>query len=104
LLAIYPTAVSWGYPYLEVFVVSNDTSFGHTIYWKNRTLDSTGKEIWYPNETSFALVGGAVSDFDNIVAVTTRGFEFVDIFFTRGFLTWDRIYSKSHGIVINSSV
>jgi hypothetical protein len=70
----YPTALSWGYPHLEVFALSSNN-----VYWKYRGLASQDT-IWNPTDGSLALVGGADASFDTTVAAIARGGQNVNIF------------------------
>ena len=58
----YPTAVSWGYPHLELFAVGQNPN---TVYWKYRGLDSPGT-TWKSTDGSLSWVGGALTSFDTL--------------------------------------
>jgi hypothetical protein len=63
----YPTAVSWGYPHLEVFTLSNTQS--KTVYTKYRGVNSSNTD-WEPKNSSLFLVGGDLAPVDSIAAVS----------------------------------
>jgi hypothetical protein len=72
----YPTAVSWGYPHLEVFAVGQNPN---TVYWKYRGLDSPDT-TWKPTNGSLSWVGGALTSFDTSVAAVSRAQYVMDIY------------------------
>jgi hypothetical protein len=73
----YPTAVSWGYPHLEVFTNSK----AHTNYWKYRGMN-TSDTIWHPTDGSLATFGGVDADFDTSLSAISRKKGDVDVFLT----------------------
>ena len=90
----YPTAISWGYPHLEVFAVGPGDA---SVYRKYRGLDSSDL-IWKPTNGSLDWVGGTLTSFDKSVAAVSRTKYVMDIYVTGGqsdgtFGIWER----SHG-------
>lgn len=53
-----PTAVSWGYPHLEVYALTKNTS--QSIYWKWREPNATSESETIPPGKDMILVGGGV--------------------------------------------
>ncbi|KAI9856372.1 MAG: hypothetical protein M1813_009123 [Trichoglossum hirsutum] len=74
----YPTPVSWGHLHLHVFSVDQNRS----IVGKWRSVPSPGKEVWYPSDSSYEYMGGCISSSEPFIAANTRGFGYVDIFFS----------------------
>lgn len=53
-----PTAISWGYPHLEIFAVTNnDTS---SVYRKYRNENATSETDFLPGGSEMELVGGGI--------------------------------------------
>jgi hypothetical protein len=63
----YPTAISWGSPHMEVFVLSN-TQPNH-VYSKYRGLNTSGTD-WKPADSSLELVGGDLLPLDSVAAIS----------------------------------
>ncbi|KAJ9606106.1 hypothetical protein H2200_009067 [Cladophialophora chaetospira] len=91
----FPTAVSWGYPHLEVFAVNSSV----IPAWKYRQLVSPDSETseWVPSQDTgeaFTSLGGFTEPAQFGIAATTRNGTDVDIF------TWSTDESlrwKHHG-------
>lgn len=65
-----PTPISWGYPHLEIFALTTNTT--DSVYRKYRNVNATDN-IWYPGGYNMELVGGSVSaDASPSVAVNHR--------------------------------
>ena len=71
---LFPTAVSWGYPHLEVFALSD----ADVPYWKWK--NSSSSDPWNPPGNSLESLSGQTAPFENGLAAIARGFGFVDIF------------------------
>lgn len=53
-----PTAISWGYPHLEIFALTNnDTS---SVYRKYRNENATSETDFLPGGSEMELVGGGI--------------------------------------------
>jgi hypothetical protein len=91
---LYPTAVSWGYPHLEVLALTANTSY--SVYRKFRPSNATSNDDWYPHGSDLELVGGAVPNASFSVAVRSRtgGENVTDLYHTGAGGT---LYEKSHG-------
>lgn len=72
---IYPTALSWGYPHLEVLALSPN----HSVHWKYRSSTAENPSDWTPPDT-LGLVGGEVSELQHGVAAVSRTPGAMDIF------------------------
>lgn len=70
----FPTAVSWGYPHLEVFALQKD------VYpvWKYK--GSSADEDWSPGRQSFTLLNGQIAPYQPSMAAIARNGSAVDIF------------------------
>jgi len=66
---LYPTAVSWGYPHMEVFALTTNTQY--SVYRKSRFPNATSVDDWQPSGKDFETVGGAIADGSSI-AVRAR--------------------------------
>lgn len=53
-----PTAVSWGYPHLEVFALTQNTT--KSVYRKTRDFDAVSESDFLPPGRGMSLVGGPV--------------------------------------------
>jgi hypothetical protein len=84
---LFPTSVSWGYPHLEVFALSD----GDVPYWKWK--NSSGSDPWNPQGSSLESLNGQTASFENGLAAIARGFGIVDIFCAG---TDDALYHKYH--------
>src|SRR5271156_2851182 len=71
---LFPTSVSWGYPHLEVFALSD----GDVPYWKWK--NSSSSDPWNPQGNSLESLNGQTAAFENGLAAIARGFGIVDIF------------------------
>ncbi|KAI1500696.1 fucose-specific lectin [Biscogniauxia marginata] len=65
----YPTAVSWGYPHLEVFAVSNNERY--SIYRKYRNSNAASDCDFQSDGSTMKLVGGHITL--PSIAVSHRG-------------------------------
>jgi hypothetical protein len=95
----YPTAVSWGYPHLEVFIPSKNQT--ESVYWKYRGLTSSDT-VWNPTDGSLAYVssflGGGLAAVDTSITAITRSKGNVDIFVTAQlYNNADHIFHGSNG-------
>ena len=70
----FPTAVSWGYPHLEVFALNNK------VYPEWKYKNSTEDTDWLPTEQAFTSLGGEAAPYLLGVAASTRSKTAVDIF------------------------
>jgi hypothetical protein len=90
----YPTAISWGYPHMEVFAVGPGDA---SVYRKYRGLDSSDT-IWKPTNGSLDWVGGTLTSFDTSVAAVSRTKYVMDIYVTGGQSDGTLgIWERSHG-------
>src|ERR1700739_4132712 len=64
---LFPTAVSWGYPHLEVFALSDSD----VPYWKWK--NSSTSDPWNPQGNSLESLNGQTAAFENGLAAITRG-------------------------------
>src|SRR2546423_1816329 len=71
---LFPTPVSWGYPHLEVFALSD----GDIPYWKWK--NSSSPNPWNPQGNSLESLNGQTAGFENGLAAITRGVGIVDVF------------------------
>lgn len=55
-----PTAISWGYPHLEVFALTRNTTDSVYRVWRNS--NATGDDDFLPGGTDMELVGGQATD------------------------------------------
>jgi hypothetical protein len=55
-----PTAISWGYPHLEIFALTNNDTY--SIYRKYRNANATSDTEFVPDGKKMELVGGSVSN------------------------------------------
>ncbi|OTA98241.1 hypothetical protein M426DRAFT_326152 [Hypoxylon sp. CI-4A] len=53
-----PTAVSWGYPHLEIFALTNNDTY--SVYRKYRDTNATSEKDFTPGGTDMELVGGGI--------------------------------------------
>jgi len=85
----FPTAVSWGYPHLEVFALNSN------VYpeWKYRN-STVRSEDWQPTSQSFTSLGGQTAPYQLGMAAVARGNTNVDIFVVG---TDQELYTKYHG-------
>jgi len=72
----YPTALSWGYPHMEVFALDSIQA----PYWKWKESASSAPDDWNPQGNSLQFLGGQAAPFMNGLAAVTRGTDNVDIF------------------------
>lgn len=92
----YPTAVSGGYPHLEVFAISPKNL---SAYWKHR---SDARSSWTTkNDSPLDLVGGNISTFQLGVAAVARSVGVVDIFTIGTLGTGNTSFQKSHNNSFN---
>ncbi|KAI1458979.1 fucose-specific lectin [Annulohypoxylon moriforme] len=57
-----PTAISWGYPHLEIFALTNNVT--QSVYRKYRNVNATSDMDFVPSGTRMELVGGGVNTYD----------------------------------------
>lgn len=84
---LFPTSVSWGFPHLEVFALSD----GDVPYWKWK--NSSSSDPWNPQGNSLESLSGRTASFENGLAAIARGFGIVDIFCAG---SDDVLYHKYH--------
>jgi len=92
---LFPTAVSLGYPHLEVIALTTNAT--HSVYRKLRSANATSPADWSPAGASFELVGGAVSAASSSVAIRQRRDPsdwYTDLFVTGSDTA---LYEKYHG-------
>lgn len=66
-----PTAVSWGYPHLEIFALTKNTTY--SVYRKYRNVNATSDDDFVPAGREMELVGGGVESGNTpAIAVNTR--------------------------------
>ncbi|KAI8632744.1 fucose-specific lectin [Xylariaceae sp. FL1651] len=66
-----PTAISWGYPHLEIFALTNNKS--QSIYRKYRNANATSDAEFVPQGKQMELVGGGINtDSAPSIAVNNR--------------------------------
>jgi hypothetical protein len=90
---LYPTALSWGYPHLEVLAIGPSN---HSVYWKYRPENATSTKAWDPQDSSLALVGGQLAVFNKGVAAVARSPGSVDIFVVGIPSTSYALFHKAH--------
>jgi hypothetical protein len=71
----FPTAVSWGYPHLEVFAASSNQS----VYWKYRGLN-TKDTTWHPTDGTLTPLSAHTSSFYKSITALSRGVDNIDLF------------------------
>jgi hypothetical protein len=57
---LFPTAISWGYPHLEVVALTSNEK--NSTYRKYRNRNATSPNDWYPKGNDFQLIGGSIDD------------------------------------------
>ncbi|KAI0384869.1 fucose-specific lectin [Hypomontagnella monticulosa] len=62
-----PTAISWGYPHLEVYALTNNNSY--SIYRKYRNSNATSETDFLPSGSDMELVGGGI-DFNSTPSIS----------------------------------
>jgi hypothetical protein len=87
----YPTAMSWGYPHLEVLIPSSNQT--ESSYHKYRGLGTSSTE-WNPTDGSLALIGGKSAPFSTSIAAVSLYSGSLDIFITGG--NDNTVYHKWH--------
>ena len=92
---VYPTAISLGYPHLEIFAVGKDDNNEETVYWNWRGLNSSDSQL-SPTDGSLAWVGGILATYAKSVAALARGVPYVDIFVSGAGSPAAAVYHKSH--------
>ncbi|KAK3935070.1 fucose-specific lectin [Diplogelasinospora grovesii] len=89
---LFPTAVSWGYPHLEVLALTPDTRY--SVYRKFRNSNATSDSDWKPAGGGFETVGGQINSGSSIAARSqTFGYNATDIFITGND---GGVYTKRH--------
>ncbi|KAI0139523.1 fucose-specific lectin [Hypoxylon sp. NC0597] len=53
-----PTAISWGYPHMEIFALTNNDTY--SIYRKYRNSNASSEMAFLPQGTDMELVGGGI--------------------------------------------
>lgn len=76
----YPTPVSWGYPMLHIYCLSQNRSVAE----KWRALTSSGDEVWLPTDGSLLSLPGYISPSEPFIAANVRGVGYVDLFVLGG--------------------
>lgn len=92
---VYPTAISLGYPHLEIFAAGKDDNSVETVYWKWRGLNSSDSQL-SPTDDSLAWVGGVLATYAKSVAALARGVPYIDIFVVGAGSPAAAVYHKSH--------
>jgi hypothetical protein len=66
-----PTAISWGYPHLEIFALTKNTTY--SVYRKYRNVNATSDTNFIPAGKGMELVGGGI-DYTSVpsIAVNSR--------------------------------
>ncbi|OTA84157.1 hypothetical protein M434DRAFT_400503 [Hypoxylon sp. CO27-5] len=57
-----PTAISWGYPHMEIFAVTNNDTY--SVYRKYRNANASSETEFLPGGTDMELVGGGINTND----------------------------------------
>jgi hypothetical protein len=68
---LFPSPVSWGYPHMEVLVLS--TNERYSVYRKFRNANATSPTDWKPSGRSLERVGGIVPNGANIAVRAWQG-------------------------------
>ncbi|KAJ9614397.1 hypothetical protein H2200_002533 [Cladophialophora chaetospira] len=72
----FPTAVSWGYPHLEVFALREK------VYpeWKYKSSTDSAGDSWLPAAQAFTSLGGETAPYQLGIAASARSSTNIDIF------------------------
>ncbi|KAI0884178.1 fucose-specific lectin [Annulohypoxylon maeteangense] len=58
-VGLAPTAISWGYPHLEIFAMTNNVT--QSVYRKYRNVNATSDTDFVPSGKDMELVGGGIN-------------------------------------------
>ncbi|XDG02587.1 hypothetical protein ABKA04_002202 [Annulohypoxylon sp. FPYF3050] len=61
-VGLAPTAISWGYPHLEIFALTNNNT--QSVYRKYRNVNATSDMDFVPSGSAMELVGGGINNLE----------------------------------------